>query len=504
VRIGRDLVRISLGVGLVVLGLAVLGNALSPSWEPRRLPANFAYGALPPMPEPTTSEGSATRGSLREDVRIQVSDEVLGGTVVSPAEAGRYPAVVLVHGAGLGRRSDLIELAELFARAGIVALAYDKRTVGYSAATNRDFDLLANDALAAVRLLRQRDDVNPARVGLWGISEGGGWVVPIAASRAPEEVAFAVLVSGPMVSPIEQLTWWVETGLARLGAPKGLREAAAKALGMGGFDYVHHDPLPAMERVSQPVLAIYGTQDRSVPVVQSSRQLEAALERGGNRSYAIRFFAGADHGLRVDDGRFAPGYLPTMVAWFEGLPATAEPPHDARIAGATPAQRYAADAPPAPPLYATATALAIGFGLAAVGFLAGPIAALVVRRRRGGSDNLSYDVEAWRGIRRLLRWLAVSGISTHLLFNLVLAASIALALAQVGSPIVASGGWLVVRLGALATVALAVASADAAASAARAGWRPTGAQAASLAGSFSATGILILIAAYWGLFAFRW
>jgi uncharacterized protein len=256
--------------------------------------------------------------------------------------------------------------------------------------------------------------------------------------------------------------------------------------------------------VSQPLLAVYGTQDRFVPVVQSSRELEAALERAGNQSFAIRFFAGADHGLLVDDGGFAPGYLRTMVGWVEGLPATAEPPPGLQVAGATPAQRYAADAPPAPPPYATGTALAIGYGLSAVGFLAGPVAALVVWRRGGGSDKLPAEVEAWRGIRRLLRWLAVSGLSTHLLFNLVLAAGIALALAQVGSPIVVSGAWLVVRLGPLATVALAVASADAAASAARSGWRPTGAQAVSLAGSLGATGILILIAAYWGLFAFRW
>jgi hypothetical protein len=178
-----------------------------------------------------------------------------------------------------------------------------------------------------------------------------------------------------------------------------------------------------------------------------------------------------------------------------------------QMAGATPAQRYAADAPPAPPPYATGAALAIGFGLAGIGFLTGPIAALVARRRRGGSDKLSGDVEVWRGIRRLLRWLAVSGISTHLLFNLVLAAGIAFVLIQTGSltgALVVNGGWLVVRLAALATVVLAVASADAAASAARSGWRPTGAQAASLTGSFAATGILVLIAAYWGLFAFSW
>ena len=498
-RFCRGRPRVAIATVLAVLGLAVLGSVLSPSWVPRELPADSEYGSLPPMPEPASSAGLARGEIRREDVRIPVREEVLDGTIVSPAEPGRYPAVVLVPGAGPGRRSDLVELAEHFARAGIAALAYDKRTVGYSAVTNRDFGLLAEDALVAVRLMRQREDVDPTLVGLWGISEGG-WVVPIAASRSPEEVAFSVLVSAPMVSPREQLTWWAESGLSRRGAPEGLREAAAKALGMGGFGYVYHDPLQVLERVSRPVLAIYGVQDRAVPVLQSSRELEAALDRDGNRSYTIRFFAGADHGLRADNGRFAPGYLRTMVDWVKGLSATAEPPPGTQIAGAAPVQRYAADAPPVSPPYATGTALAVGFGLAGAGFLAGPVAALVARR--GGKP--AGDDETWRGIRRLLRWLAVSGISTHLLFNLVVVTGIVLALTQVGSFIVVFGGWLVVRLAALATVVLAVTSAEAAVSAACGAWKPTGAQAVSLAGSFGATGVLLLIAAYWGLFAFRW
>ncbi len=148
--------------------------------------------------------------------------------------------------------------------------------------------------------------------------------------------------------------------------------------------------------------------------------------------------------------------------------------------------------------------LVAAFGLAGTGFLAGPIAALIIRRRRSGSGKLAGDVETWRVIRRLLRWLAVSGISTHLLFNLVLGSSIALALTQVGSPIVVNGGWLVARLAALLTVVLAVAGVDAAVSAARDGWRSSGVQAVSLIGSFGATGVLLLVAAYWGLFALRW
>lgn len=510
----RAALRVAVGAGLAVLGLAAIGSWLSPPWEPRELPAGSDYGSLPSMPEPAASANPASGEVRSEDVRIPAREEVLSGTVFSPAKPGHHPAVVLLHGAGTGHRSCLVGLAESFARSGIVALAYDKRTVGYSAVTNRDFGLLADDALAAVGLLRQRDDVDPARVGLWGISEGGGWVAPIAASRAPDEevVAFAILVSAPMVTPKQQLVWGVETGLTRLDVPRGLQSAAAKALGTGGFDYTDHDPLPAVERVAQPVLAIYGTEDTAVPVVQSSRGLANALERGGNRSYAVRFFAGADHGLRAGDGGFAPGYPRTMTEWIKGLPATAEPPTGRQIVGATSVQRYAAYAPPSPPPYATGAALAVALGFAAAGFLAGPAAAFVARRRDGGSGEPAEDGEAWREIRSLLRRLAVSAVSTHLLFNAALGAAVALALIQPGSPlgqplvafVVNNGGWAVVRLAALATVALAVAGADKAASAVLSGWRPTGTQAVSLVGSLGATVVLLLVAAYWGLFALRW
>jgi uncharacterized protein len=39
------------------------------------------------------------------------------------------------------------------------------------------FDLLASDALAAVGTLEQRGDIDPLRIGLLGVSQGG-WIAP--------------------------------------------------------------------------------------------------------------------------------------------------------------------------------------------------------------------------------------------------------------------------------------------------------------------------------------
>jgi dipeptidyl aminopeptidase/acylaminoacyl peptidase len=79
---------------------------------------------------------------------------VLHGTVRTPASGAktRHPALVLLGGAG----NRLIAEARGFTDRGIVTLVYDQRT-----------DLLAEDALAGVRLLRARPDVDPANVGLW-------------------------------------------------------------------------------------------------------------------------------------------------------------------------------------------------------------------------------------------------------------------------------------------------------------------------------------------------
>ena len=122
----RVTLRVVAGAGLAVLGLAAIGSWLSPAAEPRGRPSDLAYGPLPPAPEAAPGQVSPAvpaAGEIRsEAVSIPVREEVLGGTVFSPAEAGRHPAIVLVHGAGPGRRSGVVDLAESFARSGIVAL----------------------------------------------------------------------------------------------------------------------------------------------------------------------------------------------------------------------------------------------------------------------------------------------------------------------------------------------------------------------------------------------
>jgi dienelactone hydrolase len=497
----RRTVRIAIGTGLALPGLAILGEAIAlPAWEPPPVPDGWAYGSLPPLPPAEVGTPPSVGQIDEEEVRIPVRDTVLDGTVFVPREPGRYPAVVFVHGAGRGSRSTLVDQAESLARAGIVALIYEKRTVGYSFA-NRDFDLLANDALAAVRLLRERPRVDPSRVGLWGVSEGG-WVVPLAAARS-SDVAFVILVSAPNVSPQSQAVWVFDDHLRRIGAPEGLRQAAVRALSMGEFNYSRHDPVPALRTLRRPVLALYGTDDHAVPVLQSSRVLAQALQSGANGAFSIRFFEGADHDLRVDDA-FAACYLETMANWILAPSRSGDPSDEARVAGSPPEQARQAIEPPSPSAYGTAPVLLGAFGVAAAGYLAGPAAAMLSQLRRGQVRLDPRHAERWPPIRRLLRRLAVAGVSSALLTSLAIGLVVAFALLETGSGAIAHGGWLLVRMGALVALVLEVAAVDSTVAAVRGGWQPSAAHATAVIGVIGATGILLAAAAYLGVFAPRW
>jgi hypothetical protein len=97
---------------------------------------------------------------------------------------------VLVHGSGAQTRNGFYGhiryMAEAYARAGIAALAYDKRGTGESQGQydTAGFATLADDAAAALRYLRARNDIDGDRLGLSGVSQAG-WLSAMAATRFP-------------------------------------------------------------------------------------------------------------------------------------------------------------------------------------------------------------------------------------------------------------------------------------------------------------------------------
>jgi uncharacterized protein len=504
-------------VALLVLG--TVSTMLGPRWDPTDAvdavdavdaagrtndagDGGGRRGVVPPAPARERTDPVPPARVRQQEVRLRVRGEVLDGTVVSPRTPGRHPAVAFVVGAGRGPRSDVVPFARSFARAGIVALAYDKRTVGYSAASRRDFGQLADDAAAAAALLARRPDVDPDRVGLWGHSEGAGWVIPAAAAEH-DGIAFAILVAGPVCTPAEELLWSVDGLLRRQTAPPGARRAVARMLSVGGFSYASYDPVPALREVTQPVLAVFGTKDVAVLPAQSATALAAALDTAGNDTYTIRFFGGADHSLRTD-GKLAPGYLATMTTWVRGLPASAEPDPELQVAGATPAPEPRGLAPPATPIYATAPAIATGHAIVLLGWLLGPVGAFVAWLRHGRRRRPDAPSPAWRYVRGRLAWLAGTGFAAQLAFAAAVAVMLTLAWTESGPGPLPALSWFGARALAVAVVFVGVAAAVVAARAMTAGWRPAPVQMLALAGVGTATLVVLLNAALWGLYAFAW
>jgi dienelactone hydrolase len=115
---------------------------------------------------------------IDEPVTFQSSGARLSGELVAPAGKGRHPAVLMIQAAGRATRETYREQAEFLAEHGVAALIYDKRGAGDSTGDpDYRYSQLADDARAAVALLRGRPEVRPDAVGVGRLDRadrGGG------------------------------------------------------------------------------------------------------------------------------------------------------------------------------------------------------------------------------------------------------------------------------------------------------------------------------------------
>ena len=294
------------------------------------------------------------------DALIPCEDVTLAGTLHLPGDAGPYPALVMLPGSGPEDRDSggyFPPLRERFLDTGLAVLSWDKPGVGASTGDwhRQTFFDRANEAIAALAWLRAQDEVDASRTGVWGHSQGG-WVAQIVAADDPN-ISFAIINAGPGVNVLEQDLFGVEHTL-RGASAEDLRQAVtymdrlhnAAISGMPydrlrtevmdpardtpGFDYFGdfdadlwaflvrnlqhpYEPVTALERITCPVLAIFGELDTLVPVATSVRIFEEALSRAGNRDATIEVFPGADHRVMTGEpSTFADGYLDTMTGWL--------------------------------------------------------------------------------------------------------------------------------------------------------------------------------------------
>jgi hypothetical protein len=259
----------------------------------------------------STPHADAVAGAIRHraglagddrsaEVAIAAGDVTLAGTLLLPAGVGPYPAALIVPGSGpLDRDSNhrrarigvSRDLAQALAARGIASLRYDRRGVGASGGSflAAGFNDNARDAAAALRMLRDQPDVDPARCFLVGHSEGALLATQIAGDGHHDHLAGVVLLAGAAKSGEETLAWQTQRIAPTLPAPvrallrllridlvrrqaknvERLRTTTADVQRMGGRkvnarwhrELIAFDPKPALARIAAPVLAVTGGKD---------------------------------------------------------------------------------------------------------------------------------------------------------------------------------------------------------------------------------------------------
>jgi acetyl esterase/lipase len=210
--------------------------------------------------------------------------------VYRPRDAGpgRRPAVICIHGGGWksGDRKSLSGRARDLAERGFVAASIDYRLSGEAL-----FPAAVEDAQCAVQWLAAnsaRFGIDPARLGVFGVSAGGHLALMVATAPASRVLATSCGGEGPRAVQA-CASWYGPADLVRGMTdgdviPRGSLELAERFLG-GPFEthrraYAKASPATHVNRATPPLFLAHGDHDGVVPYSQSEYMKEAAQRHG--------------------------------------------------------------------------------------------------------------------------------------------------------------------------------------------------------------------------------
>jgi dipeptidyl aminopeptidase/acylaminoacyl peptidase len=196
--------------------------------------------------------------------------------------AGKHPAVIFFHGGS--RRQMLLGWHYMFyyhqaygfnqylASRGYVVLSVNYRSgIGYGEQFREALHYGAtgasefNDVLGAGLYLRNRSDVDPARIGLWGGSYGG-YLTALGLARASGLFAVGVDLHGVH-------DWNLEIPNFTPSYDPSKRTDFARIA-------FNSSPMASISTWRSPVLLIQGDDDRNVPFTESVQMAEALRKQG--------------------------------------------------------------------------------------------------------------------------------------------------------------------------------------------------------------------------------
>lgn len=188
-----------------------------------------------------------------EEVRFSGGGGEIQAWIARPTEAGRYPAIVLLHGRN-GPNDAFREVAVRFAEEGIVGLAVNYMTLK----EEPPLEEMNRSTEGALSFLKTQTQVDPARIAAGGYCKGGGLTYQALAK-----------ISG------------FSAGVIWHGGLSG--ENAAAAL-----------------KVQAPMIIIHGASDTPVPI-DKVYDLTKQLNQQGKR-FELKVYHGCDHAFTLPGG----------------------------------------------------------------------------------------------------------------------------------------------------------------------------------------------------------
>ncbi len=337
-------------IGNEIVGIFKQGN--------QKFPLNLSKESIEKVALKRPQEPKKPYSYISEEVVFQnTKDNIsLSGTLTLPINKGLCPVVILISGSGPQDRNEeimghkpFLVISDYLTQNGIGVLRYDDRGVGeskgdFKTSTSADF---ATDVESAISYLKTRKEINKNKIGLIGHSEGG-LIAPIVASKS-SDIAFIIMLAGPgiqgdqllllqqkLIGKVYGLTdevlqkneltnrelfkivnnsknidqvkidlrKFIEKSLIEntaIGKPEEMSDEDFIKLTINQianpwmYHFIKYNPIPTLEKIKCPVLALNGGKDLQVPAEENLEAIKKALNKNGNKNLTAKIIANLNH-----------------------------------------------------------------------------------------------------------------------------------------------------------------------------------------------------------------